>query len=176
VPTTLSLRTAPRPRAPSPPLAGSLIAPEFPNRERAFDTRNFFCALLRLPTPLLNCLWSVVSSPYPCFLPPTVQLHHVPTQLPYAGGAMISAPSAGGCFRKGPLPWRLRPRPRSCLVSPPASGGGETEFVPEFQCSLLESLSLFLSLVKEMRVCCRKGRHLLVERYRDGVTKRFLHF
>jgi len=59
---------------------------------------------------------------------------------------MLSTPAAGGRFRVGgALPWRLRPR--SCLASPPGSSGGGGE--PE------------------------KARPLLVERYRDGVTKRF---
>ncbi|CAO2198910.1 unnamed protein product [Urochloa humidicola] len=60
---------------------------------------------------------------------------------------MLSTHAAGGRFRGGALPWR--PRPRSCLPSPPASssgGGGEPE----------------------------KARPLLVERYRDGVTKRYM--
>ncbi|XP_039846539.1 protein root UVB sensitive 5-like isoform X2 [Panicum virgatum] len=61
---------------------------------------------------------------------------------------MLSTPAAGGRFRVGgALPWRLRPR--SCLASPPGSsggGGGEPE----------------------------KARPLLVERYRDGVTKRYM--
>ncbi|XP_039808249.1 protein root UVB sensitive 5-like isoform X4 [Panicum virgatum] len=60
---------------------------------------------------------------------------------------MLSTPAAGGRFRVGgALPWRLRPR--SCLASPPGSSGGGGE--PE------------------------KARPLLVERYRDGVTKRYM--
>nr|CAB3476335.1 unnamed protein product [Digitaria exilis] len=59
---------------------------------------------------------------------------------------MLSTPAAGGRFRAGVLPWRLRQR--SCLVSPPTSSGGGGE--PE------------------------KARPLLVERYRDGVSKRYM--
>ncbi|CAL4977725.1 unnamed protein product [Urochloa decumbens] len=59
---------------------------------------------------------------------------------------MLSTHAAGGRFRWGALPRRLRPR--SSLASPPASGGGSGE--PE------------------------KERPLLVERYRDGVTKRYM--
>ncbi|XP_012701995.1 protein root UVB sensitive 5 isoform X3 [Setaria italica] len=58
--------------------------------------------------------------------------------------SMLSAPAAGGPFRGGALTRRLRPR--SSLASPPASSGGEPE----------------------------KERLLLVERYRDGVTKRYM--
>nr|CAB3472271.1 unnamed protein product [Digitaria exilis] len=54
---------------------------------------------------------------------------------------MLSTPAAGGRFRAGALPWRLRQR--SCLASPPTSSGGEPE----------------------------KARPLLVERYRNGVSK-----
>ncbi|WVZ72192.1 hypothetical protein U9M48_020691 [Paspalum notatum var. saurae] len=57
---------------------------------------------------------------------------------------MLSTPGAGCRFRGGGLPWRLRPC--SCLPSPPASSGGEPE----------------------------KARPLLVERYRDGVVKRYM--
>ncbi|CAD6232606.1 unnamed protein product [Miscanthus lutarioriparius] len=59
---------------------------------------------------------------------------------------MLSTPAAGGRFRRGGLPWRLRPR--SCLASPPSSSGGGGE--PE------------------------KARPLLAERYRDGVVKRYI--
>ncbi|KAL6626705.1 hypothetical protein ACP70R_030431 [Stipagrostis hirtigluma subsp. patula] len=60
---------------------------------------------------------------------------------------MLSAPAAGGRFHGGAPSWR-RLRPPCCLVSPPESDGGSGE--PE------------------------KERPLLVERYRDGVAKRYI--
>ncbi|KAK3163846.1 hypothetical protein QOZ80_1AG0009110 [Eleusine coracana subsp. coracana] len=69
-----------------------------------------------------------------------------PSARPSVRRSMLSLPAAGGRFRGGALSWRLRPR--SCLVPPPASSSGGVE--PE------------------------KGRPLLVERYRDGVTKRYV--
>ncbi|XP_062191891.1 protein root UVB sensitive 5 isoform X2 [Phragmites australis] len=60
---------------------------------------------------------------------------------------MLSAPASGGRFHGGAPLWRIL-RPRSCLASPPASssGGGEPG----------------------------RAKPLLVERYRDGVAKRYI--
>jgi len=73
---------------------------------------------------------------------------------------MLSTPAAGGRFRRGGLPWRLRPR--SCLASPPSSssgGGGEPEYVLNFTGSFSESFrcSFFFLLVKETCVLMQKS-------------------
>ena len=72
---------------------------------------------------------------------------------------MLSTPAAGGRFRRGGLPWRLRPR--SCLASPPSSsgGGGEPEYVLNFTGLFLDlfSCSFFFLLVKETCVLMQKG-------------------
>ncbi|KAF2948322.1 hypothetical protein DAI22_01g028200 [Oryza sativa Japonica Group] len=66
---------------------------------------------------------------------------------------MLSAAAAAAADARfhGGAPRRRRPRLRSCLASPPASGGGGGD--------------------------CReseKARRLLVERYQDGVSKRYI--
>uniref|UniRef100_A0A0D9UWL0 DUF647 domain-containing protein n=1 Tax=Leersia perrieri TaxID=77586 RepID=A0A0D9UWL0_9ORYZ len=60
---------------------------------------------------------------------------------------MLSAAAAEARLHGG-APRRRRLRPRSCLASPPASGGGGIE--------------------------SEKARPLLVERYQDGVSKRYI--
>lgn len=59
--------------------------------------------------------------------------------------------SVGGRFHGGAPPWQ-RPRPTSCLTSPPASSSGGGAPADDSE----------------------KLRPLLVERYRDGVAKRYM--
>lgn len=95
---------------------------------------------------------------------------------------MLSA-AADARFHGG-APRRRRPRLRSCLASPPASGGAggdcrESEFVTGFRGSVSRRsffFFFFFLIMKFVRFLCRKARRLLVERYQDGVSKRSLRF